>query len=274
MACSMIKKGVLGAALGAGALYAAFGTSAPGYVRTAFHKVRHNVKHSVPVQFEIDHARDQIAQLEPAIRDNIENLARASVDVDHLDREVVAIRTNLGTEKKVLTALRSSLESGDTRLAGNVSYTADEVKAELKNRFDNYKRTGELLKDKEETLKAKQKSVIAARQQLAQMSATKKALLTKLAGIEARLKMIQTTQESNEFNFDDSALSRAKASVADLEKRLDVMARTAEMEGKFAGSNIPALDEPGRDVIREMDAEFGATSTPAAKPAPGDEKSL
>ncbi len=272
MACSMIKKGVLGAALGAGALYAAFGTSAPGYVRTAFHKVRHNVKHSVPVQFEIDHARDQIAELEPAIRDNIENLARASVDVEHLDREVVAIRDNMATEKKVLTALRSSLETGDTRLAGNVTYTADEVKAELKQRFDHYKQVGGLLKDKEETLKAKQKSVIAARQQLAQMSATKQALLTKLAGIEARLKMIQTTQESNEFNFDDSALSRAKASVADLEKRLDVMARTAEMEGKFAGSNIPILDEPGRDVVREIDAEFG--TGPTAKPAPRGEKSL
>ena len=272
MACSMIKKGVLGATLGAGALYAAFGTSAPGYVRTAFHSFRHNVKHSVPVQFEIDHARQEIAQLEPAIRDNIENLARASVDVEHLDREVVAIRTNMATEKKVLTALRSGLETGDTRLAGNVSYSPDEVKVELKQRFDHYKQVGGLLKDKEETLKNKQKSVIAARQQLAQMSATKQALMTKLAGIEARLKMIQTTQESNEFNFDDSALSRAKASVADLEKRLDVMAKTAEMEGKFAGSNIPVIDEPGRDIVREMDAEFGPTAP--TQPTPSGEKSL
>ena len=273
MACSTIKKGVLGAALGAGALYAAFGTSAPGYVRTAFHKVRHNVKHSVPVQFEIDHARDEIAQLEPAIRENIVNLARASVDIEHLEREVVAIRSNMNTEKVQLTALRSHLESGDTKLAGNLVYTADEVKSELKQKFDHYKQVGGLLKDKEETLKAKQKSMLAARQQLVQMSATKQALMTKLAGIEARLKMIQTTQESNEFNFDDSALSRAKSSVADLEKRLDVMARTAEMEGKFAGSTIPVLDEPGRDVLREMDAEFGPGATPA-QPTPHGEKSL
>ena len=273
MACSMIKKGVLGAALGAGALYAAFGTSAPGYVRTAFHNFRHSVKHNVPVQFEIDRAREEIARLEPAIRDNIENLARASVEVEHLDREIVQTRHNMDTEKKVLTALRSSLDSGDTKLAGSVSYTPDEVKTELKQRFDHYKQVGGVLRDKEETLKAKQKSVIAAKQQLAQMAATKQKLLTQLASIEARLKMIQTTQESNEFNFDDSALSRAKASVADLEKRLDVMARTAEMEGKFSGSNIPVIDEPGRDVIREIDAEFGPAAAPA-KPAPGDEKSL
>ena len=272
MACSMIKKGVLGAALGAGVMYAAFGTSAPGYVRTGFNKFRHSVKHNVPVQFEIDHAREEIARLEPAIRDNIENLARASVDVDHLDREVVAIRANLDTEKTMLTQLRSNLETGDTRLAGNVSYTADEVKTQLKGRFDHYKQVSSLLKDKEDTLKSKKKSVLAAKQQLSQMATTKQKLLTQLAAIEARLKMIETTRESNEFNFDDSALSRAKSSVTELEKRLDVLARTAEMEGNFSGSNIPVIDEPGRDVLREMDAEFGPAKP--GKPTSGDEKSL
>ena len=271
MACSMIKKGLLGASLGAGALYLAFGTSAPSYVRTAFHKFRDNTKSAVPVQFEIDRAREEIASLGPAISDNIENLARAQVEVEHLDREIIAIRTNLGSEKKVLTALRESLNTGDFKLAGNVTYTADEVKAELKHRWDHFKQVGELLKDKEDTLKAKQKAVIAARQQLTQMAASKQALLTKLAGIEARLKMIQTTKESNEFNFDDSALARAKASVSDLEKRLDVMAATAEMEGKFSDTGIPVIIEPGRDVVKEMDAEFGP---PTAKPSIGNDKSL
>jgi chromosome segregation ATPase len=270
MACSMIKKGLLGASLGAGALYLAFGTDARSYVRTAFHKVRDNVKHSTPVPFEIDRARDQIAELEPAIKDNIENLARAQVEVEHLDREIVQIRTNLGSEKKVLTALRSSLDSGDFKLAGNVTYTADEVKTELKHRWDHYKQVGDLLKDKEDTLKAKQKAVIAARQQLQQMANAKQALATKLSAIEARLKAIQATKDSNEFNFDDSALARAKASVAELEKRLDVMARTAEMEGRYSDTGIPVIIEPSRDVVKEMDAEFGAPEKPAA----GADKSL
>jgi chromosome segregation ATPase len=271
MACSLMKKGLLGGALGAGALYLAFGTSAMSYVRTAFHKVRDTAKSSVSEQFQIDRARDEIASLEPAIKDNIENLARSTVEVEHLDREIVAIRGNLGNEKKVLTALRDSLNTGDFKLAGNVTYTADEVKTELKQRFDHYKQVGELLKDKEETLKAKQKAVVAARQQLSQMASTKQVLLTRLAGIEARLKMIQTTKESNEFNFDDSALARAKASVTELEKRLDVMARTAEMEGRYSGAGIPVIVEPGRDVMREMDAEFGPA---ASKPAAGEDKNL
>jgi chromosome segregation ATPase len=271
MACSMIKKGLLGAALGAGALYLAFGTSAPSYVRTAFHKFRDGAKSSVPVQFEIDRAREEIASLGPAIHDNIENLARAQVEVESLDREIVATRANLGSEKKVLTALRDSLNTGDFRLAGNVTYTEDEVKTELKHRWDHYNQVINQLKIQEETLKAKQKAMVAARQQLTQMSAARQALLTKLSGIEARLKNIQVTKESNEFNFDDSALARAKASVSDLEKRLDVMARTAEMEGKFSDSGIPVIIEPSRDVLKEMEAEFGP---PAVKTSGSSDKSL
>jgi chromosome segregation ATPase len=262
-----MKKGLLGATLGAGALYLAFGTSAPSYVRTAFHKVRDGAKNNVPVQFEIDRARGEIAALEPAIKDQIENLARADVDVQYLGREIAAIKANHETEGKVLTTLRESFKTGDFKLAGNVSYTEDELKAEAKYRLDHYKQVKELLKDKEETLKARQKAVVAARVQLQQMAATKQALTTKLAGIEARLKMIETTKDSNEFNFDDSALSRAKASVTDLEKRLDVMARTAEMEGKFSDTGIPVIIEPSRDVMKEMDAEFGP---PAVKTSTGD----
>jgi septal ring factor EnvC (AmiA/AmiB activator) len=258
----MIKKALLGAGLGAGALWLAFGTSAPSYLKTAFHKVRDNAKSSVPVQFEIDRAREEIANLEPAIKDNIENLARAQVDVEHLDREILAIRANHENEGKILTAMKESFKNGDFKLAGNVSYTDEELKADAKHRLDHYRQVKELLKDKEETLKARQKAVVAARQQLAQMAATKQTLLTKLAGIEARLKMIQTTKESNEFNFDDSALARAKASVSDLEKRLDVMARTAEMEGKYSSdTGISVIIDPSRDVVKELDTEFGPPAT-------------
>ena len=74
--------------------------------------------------------------------------------------------------------------------------------------------------------------------------------------------MIEATKATNEFDFDDSALARAKQTVAELEKRLEVMARKAEMEGRFVDSGIPVSLEPGRDVVKEIDDEFGATASP------------
>ena len=124
--------------LGAGTLFLVFGTHAPSYMKTAYHKVRRDVKDAVPLPFDIDRAREEIAGLEPAIRDNIEKLARAEVEVEHLDREIGTIHTNMDVEKTALLTLRESLKTGEYRLAGHsrVAYTEDEVKADLARRYD------------------------------------------------------------------------------------------------------------------------------------------
>lgn len=258
MVCSMIKKGLLGAALGAGALYLAFGTSAPSYVRTAFHKARHSVKSTVPVQFEIDKTREEITRLEPVIKDNIEAYARNEVEVETLEREIAATRANLDVEKSALLALTDRVRTGDFRLTGHVNYTAEEVNADLARRFDHYRNVKRILEEREKTLKSKHQGLAAARKQLDAMSAQKKTLMSKLDAIEARLKAIEATRASNEFDFDDSALARAKQSVEELDNRLEVLARKAEYEGRYADVGIPIGTDHGRDVVKEIDAEFGA----------------
>jgi chromosome segregation ATPase len=263
MACKLIRKTVLGAALGAGALALLFGTAAPSFVKTAFHRARHNANDAVPIQFKIDMARQQVADLDPAIKENIENLARAEEDVKELNAEIVAINENRAKEKKAITALRDSLGSGDFRLAGSsVSYTPDEVKADLRRRFDHYRQVEKVLSEKEKTLKAKEKAVVAAREMLGNIRQQRQVLMTKIEEIDARNKAIEATKSYNEFNFDDSALSNVKKTVADLERQLNVKARASELEGRFADQNVPVVVEPVGDVLKEIDAEFG---TPKAE---------
>jgi len=263
MVCSMVKKGLIGAALGAGALFLVFGTHAPSYMKTAYHKVRRDVKDAVPLPFDIDRAREEIAGLEPAIRDNIEKLARAEVDVEHLDREIATIRTNMDVEKTALLTLRESLKTGEYRLAGHsrVAYTEDEVKADLTRRYDSYNNVKKILEAKESTLKAKQSETVAFRKQLESMMGQKKTLTTKLDEIEAKLHQIEATQAANEFqHLDGSALSRAKETVSDLEKRLEIMAKQAAMEARYVDTGVPVIINPSRDVVHEIDSAFGQSA--------------
>jgi peptidoglycan hydrolase CwlO-like protein len=267
----MVKKGLIGAALGAGALFLVFGTHAPSYVKTAFRSVKRVAKDATPLPFDIERARDEIASLDPAIRDNIEKLARAEVDIEHLEREIKATKANMEVEKTALLTLRESLKTGEYRLAGHssVAYTEDEVKADLARRYDSYNNVKKILDAKESTYKAKQSEVIAFRQQLESMMAQKKSLSAKLDGIQAKLAQIQATQTANEFQLDGSALARAKETVSDLERKLEVMARKAEMEGRYAETGVPVLSDPSRDVVKEIDAEFGQPQS-----APKSGKSL
>jgi|ERR1017187_728622 chromosome segregation ATPase len=267
MMCAMVKKGLVGTALGAGALFLVFGTSAPSYVKTAFHKVRHEIKGAVPPQFEIERARQAINDLKPMFDQNKETLARAEIEVEHLEKEVVTIQANLDREQKTMLSLRESIKTGDIRLAGHIRRTEGEAKAELAHRLDHFKYTSDLLKQKTDVLQAKRRIIQGAHEQLETLQAQKSMLLGQLAKIEAKLQMIEATQSKNDFNFDNSALSRAKKIVSELEETLDVMARKAEIEGRYGDLDGPsAYVDPHRDIIKEVDEQFGtADSRPAAK---------
>jgi predicted nucleic acid-binding Zn-ribbon protein len=270
MMCKMVKRGLIGVgtvALVSGLLW---GPKAWNYLTYGVNSVREAARDAVPIEADIDAARQQIDALEPAIHQNIENLARAEVDIEHLQNEIVAIRENLGKEGKAIVALRDSLKTGDFRLAGGgVSYTAEEVKSDLGRRLDYYHQCQRIVKEKEETLKHRQKSLVAAREQLATMAAKKRTLTTKIEGIRARLAQIHAAQAANDFTFDNSALSQAQQSVDSLERKLDVMARVAEQEGHYSDKGLPVIVEPSRDVVKEIDAEFGPSTSHA-----GSDKSL
>ncbi|OJW24600.1 MAG: hypothetical protein BGO49_06030 [Planctomycetales bacterium 71-10] len=271
MACSLIKKSVVGAALGAGTLFLVFGSHAPSYVKTAFRKVRHDARDMVPLPFDIERARQEIADLEPAIRDNIERLARAEVEVEHLDKEIAANKANMDGEKTAILTLRESLKTGEYRLAGHsrVAYTEDEVKNDLARRYDSYVNVQKILEAKESTYKAKQSEIVAFRKQLTTMMAQKKTLTTKLDEIEARLRQIEATQATNDVQLDGSALAHAKETVGELEKKLEVLARKAEMEGRYAETGVPVEIAPGRDVVQEIDAAFAPAPAPTAEKTSG-----
>jgi chromosome segregation ATPase len=261
----MVKKGLLGAALGAGTLFLVFGTSAPSYIKTAFCKVRQTAKDSIDPRFEIERARNEIASLQPAFDENKETLARAIVEAEHLEREIGALHANLEKEKTAILSLRDKVKNGDVRLTGHNSlYTVEELRGQLANKKDHYDYSTGILKEKQDVLKAKHKTIEAARTQLDNIKEAKSLLLARLAQVEARLQMIEATNAKNEFHFDSSALARAKQTVSELEQRLDVMTKRAEIEahyGDLDGKPSSCVD-PTRDVVKEVDEAFGPSSAP------------
>jgi len=267
----MVKKGLLGAALGAGTLFLVFGSSAPSYIKTAFCKVRQSAKDAIDPKFEIERARQDIASLQPAFDEQKELLARSEVAAEHLEREIGTMQANLEREKATILALRDKVKNGDFRLTGHIADTAEEIKAQCGNRLDHYTYSAGVLNEKREVLKAKRRTIEASHKKLEDLRAQKATLLARLANIEAKLQMIEATQGGNEFQFDDSALSQAKKTVSELEQRLEVMARRAEIEGRYGdldGKSTTFVD-PRRDVVKEVDEAFG----PASTSKPGD-KSL
>ena len=107
-------------------------------------------------------------------------------------------------------------------------------------------------------MKAKQKIIQTAHEHLETLKQQKSTLLAKLANIEAKLSVLEAAQSKNDFNFDGTALSRAKQTISDLEKRLSVMAHRSQIDGRYGDLDSASTGvDPHRDVIKEVDEKFG-----------------
>lgn len=258
MVCKMVKRVLIGGAIGAGLLGLTFGTAAPSYVKTAFHKARHSVKGSVPTEFEIERARNEIATLDPAIDAGIETLARALGEVDQLRSEIASSREDLNSQGRSLQALNEQLKRGDIHLTSGGAYSEKSVKSTLAQSMDRYKVLKATLAEKQETLGILQKNVASARTGLDALKTAKQDLTARVDGAQARLNQIKATRATHKYNFDDSAIGQAKRTVSELEKSLDQMARIDELKEKYLDTGNTFTVDPSRDVTREIEVEFNS----------------
>jgi len=258
MICKVAKKGLIGLALGGAALGLIFGTAAPSYVSTTFHKARQSVKSSVPVEFEIDRARNEIAALKPVIEDGKEAVVRAEIQAENLQKEIVATRDELNREGRALQALNEHRRTGDLHLTSGVAYTEKEILNDLAHRMDHYRLVKNILAEKQETLKVLQKNVIAAREGLDAVRNAERDLTVRVEAAQARLNQIKANRASNEFSFDSSAVGQVKKTVSDLETKIEVMSRLDDLNGKYADRPVSVTIDGTRDVSKEIEAEFNS----------------
>ena len=259
----MIKKSIMATGVALVLALLLFGRSAVSYVRTSAGVVSDAVQDTVPVEFQIERARDMIKDLVPEIRKNLHVIAKEQVEVERLEKQVADAEEKLAKAESDILRLKDDLakEQEEYKYNGRI-YTVSQVKTDLANRFQRYKTSEATLGSLREIHDARQLSLEAAREKLDGMLAARRQLQVDVENLEARLKMVAAAQTTSEYNFDDSKLSRAKDLVADLRSRLDVAEQLVNVEGNFQGQ-IP-LDEPvPEDIVERVTEYFDAPSVEA-----------
>ncbi len=239
----MIKKLILGGGIVLVLVVLFVGWDVASYVRTSAGYVSEAVRDSVPMEFQIDRARGMIKGLEPDIRKNLHEIAKAQVDVERLEKQIAETEASLAKAREHIMQLRDDLDSGQEVFTyGKRTFTAEQVKTDLAHRFNRYKTAKATLDMQRQIHQARQSSLEHARQQLDATLAERRDLHVKVENLEARMKMVAAMQTTSDYNFDDS--------------RLDVEEMLVDVEGHFQGQ-IP-LDEPApANVVEEVTEYFG-----------------
>ena len=255
----MIKKFVVGSLMATTLAGFVFGTDMYSYFTTACTNVREAVKSEITPEFELDRIRNEIDQLMPEIRQHMTVVAEQSVDVKDLDRSIVEKENKLAKQKEAIIALRGDLAgSRDKFTYRHVSYTRNEVEADLADRFEAFQNGEEAATRDRQILAAQKQTLRANQRKLDSMMGRKQYLSVQVCNLEARLKTIQATEAVNSIEVDDSKLSHVESMISELNHALDVRESLLETQGNVLG-RIPVEEEAEvhTDVVNAIDQHFG-----------------
>lgn len=262
----ILKKAIIGVVAAAVLSTLVFGRDVVSYVKTFSCSARDAIKSEVPIEFEIQRARDMVGNLIPDIRKCMHVIAEEEVNVEGLTKDIARAENDMHKQKDEILALRRDVDQGrQTYQYASRVYTSNEVKRDLACRFERYKSVEATLASKRQILTAREKSVIAAREKLEGMLASKRDLEVQIENLDARMKTIQAAQTATSVQLDDSQLARAKKLIGELNKQLDVAQKMLDADGKFTGlipvETTPAIPE---DLSNQIDEYFGKGVKPAA----------
>ncbi len=262
-----VKYGVV-AALGVVAVGGLLlGREAASYVSSSARSVRTAVKDAVPIEFELQRARDLLDDIIPEMQANIRLIATEEVEIANLQEDVERSKHSLDTQRTRLAQLRKSLEADRVvHTAGGVPRDRRARMEDLAQHFDRYKEAEIVLAGKERLLETRQRSLHSAMEVLERTRSQKSHLEEQILALESQHRLVQAASMGSGVKVDASKLAQTEQLIKRIKNRLDVAERVLAHEARFVDPTpYSPVDET--DLLSAVD-EYLETSTPEAGAQP------
>jgi chromosome segregation ATPase len=243
-----------------------FGRDAASYVRTTYGWVKDSVKSNVPIEFEIERARQEVKNLVPDIRKNMHVIAQEEVEIERLDKQIARTTSTMDKERAEIMRLKGDLATIQPvyHYAGR-EYTHKAVQVDLANRFERYKVHDATLASLHEIQTTRRQGLDAARQKLEGMLQARRDLEVQVENLGVQFKRLEVAQTTSNFNIDESRLGRVKELIAEVRNRLTVAERLAQSEVGIEGE-IPLSGTPAENIVDQVTEYFDGQKQAASAP--------
>lgn len=243
-----------------------FGTDLVSYANTSARSVKTAMKDSVPIEFELQRARDLLDGIIPEMQANVRLIAQEEVEVQELGRDIMLAENSLGEERTRVAKLRNVLNTQSaTYVLTGVRYSREQVGDELARSFDRLKEAEVVLAGKKKLMESRQRSLQAAAQMLDRARGEKARLEDQIAALESQHRLVQAAAVGSKFDLDNTKIAQTQKLLGDIRKRLDVAERVLAHEARFT-QPIEMKTTSEKELVAQVD-EFlskGATTTAPA----------
>lgn len=142
-----------------------FGTDLFSYVSTSAGNVRESVRDSVPIEFELQRARDLIDEILPEIHANVRVIAQDEIEIAALEKELGESQQQLKKDRRALAILRDKMNvEAVSYQVGTRNVSRAQLMETVSHRFDRLKDAELVVASKERLLDTRRSSLNAAMQ--------------------------------------------------------------------------------------------------------------
>jgi len=256
----MIKKTLVGGSLALLLSGLLFGTGLASYLKTGVGYARDAVKDAVPVNVEIDRARQMIDDLQPEIANNMKVIAAEKIAVAKLTKQIDAKADLLASAERDILRLTSDLKSGDTRFVyAKRSYSSEQVKDDLEGRFKRFKTQQATLDQLDHMLAARSKTLQASKDRMDEMLSAKRQLEVEVENLQAQYAANQVAHAASSLCLDDSHLSRTRELIDDIRTRIEVDEELLAVDNEYYGG-IELTEDSDEDILDQVTSYFDGES--------------
>ena len=256
-----IKYGVIALVILVAGSWLVLGKDAWCYARTKISSWRQDVRDSVPIETELQMARDLLDEIVPQMHANIRIIAKEEVELANLNSDISRSQDALDVQQAQITKLTELMSGEQVYFSfGDRQYSRNEIKGDLSNRFERYKEAQLIFESKKRLALTRETSLRAAIDMLDQARNQKILLEQKISALDSQNRLLIAASANSGVNLDNSALARTDKMISRIKKRLDVAERVLAHEGRFVETiDIDVVDES--DLLSEIHDFFSPADT-------------
>ena len=225
-----------------------FGSDLVSYARCGYSNVQQEVRAAIPIDVELERARQMIDKITPELRSNVRLIVNEEIAVKTLQNDIAKVAENVAGHRHQVALLRTKL--GDTQMVslevGTRKLPREKVVEKLSSRLNRFKQAQAELASKQQMLEVREHSLEAAQELFEKSRARKAELEQQVEALVAKHRLIKAQSVASSVNVDNTQLSRANRLMEDISRRLETAERLISYE---ADLDTPHFD----DIISEVD---------------------
>lgn len=235
-----------------------FGSDLTSMIRQSAKSIQQSARQSVPVEFELDRAKEQINEILPDLQSQVRMIAEEEVAIVRLEKEVAADQARMEKLEKTISALREKARSQQVSFSmGAMKMDRTQFTNHLQTRFNHFKQAKLSTQSKQRLLEKRRAGLAAAVTLLEEMRIRQSELELKVESLAAQHRLLKASKIESGTLVDGSQLSKANQLLGQIENRLAVAERVMAYDRNTIEVIVEEEASNSQSVLAEIDQYFG-----------------